>query len=227
MTKHTLKVQERKLFGRKIRSLRREGVIPANIFGQKTTSKAIQLDEKTFRKIFAEAGETAVIELTIDGEKSTRPVLISNYHQDPVSGALLHVDFHQVDLKQKVTATIPLEFVGEAPAVKAGHLVATLKTELEVEALPTDLPEKIEIDISKLTEVGDTIHISDLKLDRTKVEIQLEETEVVVAIQEQVVVEEPVVEEAAEAEGEVKAEGEGAAPQTEGEAKTKDAKEDK
>lgn len=221
MSNYTLTVKPRKLFGRKVKSLRRTGVVPGNVFGKKTTSTAIQFDGKVFKTLYSKAGETGLINLTIEGEKTARPVLVSGYQVDAVSNDLQHVDFHQVDLKQKVTATIPLKFVGEAPAAASGFVVDTLKNEVEVEALPTDLPESIEVDLSTMVNVGDVIHASDLKIDATKIELQIDPTETIVAVQEQAVEEAPVAAEPAEGEaaatGEAKpAEGEAAdAPKSE------------
>ncbi len=225
MSNYTLSVKPRKLFGRKVKSLRRTGVVPGNVFGKKTTSTAIQFDVKTFKDLYAKAGETGLINLTVEGEKEARPVLVSGYQVDPVSNDLQHVDFHQVDLKQKVTATIPLVFVGEAPASKDGLVVATMKNEVEVEALPTDLPEHIEVDLSTMTAVGDTILASDLKIDKTKITLQIDETETIVSVQEQAKVEEPVVASDAEAEGEGAPAAEGEKP-AEGETKTESGKSD-
>ncbi len=185
MANPKLKAKERKIFGRKVKQLRRAGFIPANVFGPKTKSKALTLDKSEFLKIFNQSGETTLIDLVVEGEKSSRPVLISNLHIHPVTSEILHVDLHQVDLKSKTTANIPIEIVGESPAVKAGGVVVTLLKEVEVEALPTDLPEKIEVDISNLTEIGSSILVKDLPIDHTRVELKLDPEEQVVAIQEQ------------------------------------------
>jgi large subunit ribosomal protein L25 len=200
MTTHALTAKPRTVFGRKVKALRRSGKIPANIFGAKIPSVSIEIDNKEFLKLFKAAGETSLIELNLVGEKSSRPVLIAGYHKDPVSESLLHVDFHQVDLKQKVKATIPLKLIGESPAVAAGNLVVSLRNEIEVEALPMDLPEHLEIDITKLGEVGDTIHAKDIKVDRTKIKLEIDDEEPVITIQAPAKVEEPVI---APAEGEI------------------------
>lgn len=184
MTKQVLSTKKRKLFGRRVKQLRAQGIIPGNVFGPKTKSVAVSIDKKTFHEVFEKAGETSLIDLTIDDEKEVRPVLISNLHLDPITNEVLHVDLHQVDLKQKTTAEIPLEFVGESSAVKGGGVLVTLMNEVEVEALPTDLPDKIEVDISILANIGDSILAKDLKLDRSKVELKVEEEEPVVTVQE-------------------------------------------
>lgn len=219
MTNYTLKANLRTATGRKVRALRKSGIVPANVFGKKIKSVAIQLDVKVLREMLKKAGETSLINLTIEGEKKARPVLVSGYAQDPVSNDLYHVDFHEVDLTEKVTAMVPVKIIGEAEAVKAGNNLVVQKNEIEVEALPADLPDEIEVDVTSLAVVGDSIHAKDLKLDRSKVTILAEEDETIVTIQEPAK-EEVVV--AAPAEGEA-ATATDAKP-AEGEAKTEDKK---
>lgn len=165
MEKLQLKTSRRNTVGRKVKKLRRHGQLPANVYGKKVKSQAVQVEEKEFAKIFDKAGETGVVELALDDEK--RPVLIHNIQYHPVTGRPLHVDFLQVDLKEKVTAKVPVEIIGESVAVrdKVGVLL-TLISELEVEALPTDLPEKIEIDISNLKAINQTVKVEDLKVSQ-------------------------------------------------------------
>lgn len=163
MKKHTLKAQKREMVGRKVKKLRQAGNLPATVYGKKLESENLIISTPDFTKVFAEAGETGLIELILDGE--TKPVLIHHVQRDPVKDAILHVEFHQVDLKEKVHAKIPLVLVGEAPIVlqKVGVLLS-LVTEVEVEALPTDLPEKIEVEVSGLTEVDQELKVSDLHI---------------------------------------------------------------
>lgn len=224
MTTYELTVEPRKLFGRKVKQLRSRGLVPANIFGKKIQSQAIEATEKELLPVMRQAGETGLIHLKIKGSDKTHPVLVAGYAQDPVSGAMLHVDFHEVDLKQKVTAMVPVKAVGESEATKSGLVLVMLKNELEVEALPTDLPEAIEVDITGLVNVDDSIHAKDLKLDRSKITILAEEDELIVTIQEPA--KEEVVEAPAEAEGEAAApaEGEATTPAAEAEAKPEEKK---
>ncbi|MBL7150452.1 50S ribosomal protein L25 [Candidatus Microgenomates bacterium] len=164
MVNSKLKVEKRKVFGRKVKKLRGEGILPANIYGKKVKSQAIQVDLKEFEKVYKETGETGIVDLVLEQGKA-RPVLIHDLQIHPVTDQFLHVDFHQVVLTEKVKADIPVELVGESPAVqeKKGILLTTLD-EIEVEALPADLPDKIEIDVSKLTEVDQEIRAGELKL---------------------------------------------------------------
>ncbi|MBI2617670.1 50S ribosomal protein L25 [Candidatus Gottesmanbacteria bacterium] len=137
--------------------------IPANIYGKKVSSLAIEVTEKDFSRAFAKVHETGLVELTVGSEK--RPVLIHNVQYNPVTNSPLHVDFFQVDLKEKVAAKVPVELLGSSPAVKdkVGVLL-TLLGEIEVEALPADLPEKITVDVSRLSKVDDVIKVSDLSI---------------------------------------------------------------
>ncbi len=169
MEKLSLKATKRTISGRKVKKLRKEGQLPANIYGKKIKSLAIQLSTKEFSEVFNKAGETGIVELVIGSEK--RPVLIHNIAYHPVTHLPLHADFFQVDLKEKVTAKVPVVFVGEAPAVKdkVGVLL-TLLSEVEVEALPADLIDKLEVDVGKLSAIGESIKVSDLKIsDKIKI----------------------------------------------------------
>ena len=213
MTTFELIANTRTLFGRKTKQLRKKGIIPANIFGKKIKSLAIELESGVLLDTMRKAGETGLIHLKIKGDNAVHPVLVSGYAQDPVTDSMLHVDFHEVDLKQKTTATVPLKAVGESEAVKGGMVLVMFKNELEVEALPTDLPDSIEVDISSLTEVGSTILAKDLKFDRSKVTVEIGDEEPIATIQEPA--KEEVVE-AAPSEGEAPAD---AAKPAEGEAK--------
>lgn len=210
MSNYSLAVAKRTTTGRKVRALRRSGFTPANIFGKKITSISIQVDTKVLKTTLKAAGETNLINLKIEGETKNHPVLVAGYSQDPVTGDLLHVDFHEVDLTVKTTAMVPLHPTGESEAVKAGNTLVFQKNELEVEALPADIPSAIEVDITALTEVGSTIHAKDLKFDRTKVTLLVEDEEVIATIQEPA--KEEVVEstpaEGGEAAAEAKSEGE-------------------
>jgi len=223
MKKLELKVQKRKILGRKVKNLRTEGILPANIFGKKVKSTSLQISLKEFLNIFEEAGETGVIYLTIEGEKESRPVLISNIQKSPVLGEALHVEFRQIDLTEKVEVAVPVEFIGEAPAVDKGGIVVHLLDEVKVEALPNDLPDKIEIDISTLEEIGQGIIIKDLKIDREKIKVLDDENQLVVQTEEPAKEEEPTPVPAEGEEGETKEGEEGeTAPQ---EGKAEEAKE--
>ena len=218
MEKIELKAQKRKELGRKVNKLRRVGIIPANIYGSGFKSESVQVNFKEFAAIYKRAGETSVVELAIDGEKKELPVLIHNVQMDPVGDLPIHVDFLKIDLTKKVTADVPLELIGESPAEKQGigTLVQYLD-EIEVEALPGDLPEKIAVDVSDLTDVDQSIMVKDLSYDKAKVDIKENPEEVVAKIEVQKV--EVVEAPPAAPEGEVPVEGE---IPTEGQAPTEE-----
>lgn len=178
MKKSVLTVNLRTLLGRKVKQLRQSGQLPGNIFGRKVKSTAVTVPMVDFNQVYAQAGETGLVELTLAGEK--RPVLIQNVQLHPVTELPLHVDFRQVDLKEKIKANIPIEISGMAPAVdqKLGVLL-TLIDEIEVEAYPADLPDKIAVDVSLLAQVNDLIKVSDIKLPSGVTVVTLPETEVV------------------------------------------------
>lgn len=212
MTKYPqLKVKKRKIFGKKVKHLRREGVLPANIYGKNVKSLAIEVGLLGFEKLKSRVGETEILDLEVADEKKARPVLIHNLQIDPVSGKPLHVDFLQVDLTEKVTIAVPVKLVGEAPAVKEGRgVLLELKNELEVEALPEDLPLEFEADVANLSQINDAILVKDLKLPKG-VEVKVDPEELICKIESQQVeaeekkkVEEEVVE--APKEGEEKKE---------------------
>lgn len=163
MKKYSLTAEIRDIVGRKVKNLRKTGKIPATVYGKNVKSVSVTVAADAFEKVYKEAGETGLVELAVG--KDIRPVLVHTLQKDPVSNHLLHVEFHQVDLKEKVHANVPLEFVGDAPAVigKVGVLL-TLIDEVEVEALPTDLPEKLDVDVSKLGEVNQEVKVGELKV---------------------------------------------------------------
>lgn len=197
MNKHSLTVTKREVLGKNVKKLRREGILPANIYGRDIKSEAVQVALKDFQVTFKETGETGLLYLKFEGKE--RPVLIHNVQLDYITQLPVHADFYQVNLKEKVKTMVPVVLIGEAAAVtdKVGTLLQTLN-EIEVEALPTDLPEHFEVDVTKLAAVNDQITIADLK-KVNGVEILTEPTQTIVKISELVEPEpEPVVEAPAE-----------------------------
>lgn len=176
---------KRKIVGRKVKLIRKEGLVPANVFGKKIKSLAISVKSQEFRKIFSKSGATGIIYLDVSEEKTPRPVLVSAIQKHPLKGTLLHIDFRQVDLSEKVKAEVPIRIIDESPAVKDknGVLVSVL-SQVMVEALPADLPEFLEISIQGLVEIGQSVHVKDIKIDKTKVKIEEEEDETVAIVQE-------------------------------------------
>lgn len=161
--KHTLAVQERTVVGRKVKQLRKKGNIPATVYGKSIPSQSIAVSADAFGKAYKEAGESSLVELTLEG--AIRPVLIHSVQRDPLTDAPIHVEFYQVNLKEKVRTKVPVLVSGESPAVaqKLGVLLTVLN-DVEVEALPGDLPEHVAADVSGLSQVDQEFKVLDLVL---------------------------------------------------------------
>ena len=225
MDRLSLYAEERQILGKKVKNLRKRGSLPAHVFGKALDSESVAVVTADFLKTFLLAGETGVIELKIGSEK-IRPVLVRDVQYDPIGGQPIHIDFYQVDLTKKVKVPVPLLLIGEAPEkVHLGEaiLLQTLN-EVEVEALPADLIEKIEVDTSLLKEIDDAITIGQLSYDREKLTIAIDSEEIVVKLAPAVTaeMEKLLEEEAAEktavaAEAAVPAEGPASAEATAGE----------
>lgn len=207
-----LKVSSRKLTGRKVKQLRAQGILPANIYGKGVKSVSIQQPLKDFAAAFKQVGETGILELIVDKETKPRPVLVHHVQQHPVTDEILHVDFRQVDLTETVTVSIPVEITGEAPAITKGGVLIQLINEVEVEALPADLPDKFTLDVSHLEEIGQGLSLKDLKVS-PKVKLLTENLEELV-----VKIESPTKEEEVKPVEEAPVEGEEAVAPAEGEA---------
>lgn len=198
MTKITsqLKADVRTVTGKKVRSLRKQGLLPSSVYGRDFEPVSIQVNQKELAVIFAHAGESSLVELELDGKKV--PVLFRNPQYHPVEGTLIHVDCYKVNLKEKISTMVPLVFIGESEAVKAGKVLVEVASEIEVEALPTDLPENIEVDLAKLVDIDSMITVADLIVDRSKIEIKTDAEQVIVKVEEPRVEEEVPVEESTE-----------------------------
>lgn len=142
--------------------LRATGLIPAVFYGPKEQSAAIEVNARKIENVWRDAGETTIV--TLKGVGADKDTLIRDVQVHPVSGAVLHVDFYVLEKGKKVEIAVPLEFVGEAPAEKLGHIVVKALHEVEIEVAPAELPHKLEIDMSKLENVGDRITAADIKL---------------------------------------------------------------
>lgn len=172
--KAILHVRERSITGKKSKQLHQQGFIPGNVFGLNEESESIELEKSIFKKLLAEQGDTTLLYLQVGTDKQI-PTLIGEIQYNPITDEPIHVAFKRVNLKVKVTAEIPVETVGEFEVADA--TVVLTRNMLEIEALPADLPELFEIDISGLTEVGQTLHLSDIKFDREKITVLLSEEE--------------------------------------------------
>ena len=156
-----LTVKTREITGKKVRALRREGLVPAELYGHGIKNLHLQIPAKDFDKVLKNAGMTTVITLVLNTQKHS--ALIHDVVRDSVSGDVEHVDFYEVRMDEKLKAHIPLEFVGEAPAIKAfGASVNKAMSEIEVEALPQNLPHSLIVDLSSLDELNKSIYVRDI-----------------------------------------------------------------
>lgn len=200
-----------------VRLLRREGKVPAVVYGHGVPAQSVVCDRKLLHKAFMKAGESTLVELDIDGKKL--PVLFKQVDTHVVSGDETHVDFYAVNLKEEIEAPVQVKLVGECPAVKElGGILVTPLLEVTVKSLPTDLPHELEASLASLVAFGDALTVKDLVLPKG-VKVMDDPEAVIATIQEPRKEEEVVV--AAPAEGAVPAEG--AAPAAEGTAKEGDA----
>ncbi len=186
----TLKVSERTERGKQLAKLRQGGVLPAVVYGPKEEAMAIKLDQKEFEKVFKEAGESSV--LVLSGAGDDKEVLVQDVAYDVIKGGVEHVDFYAIEKGKEVTVNVPLEFVGEAPAIKLGGSLTKALHEIEVTCKPASLPHEIVVDVSSLATFEDHIRVKDLNIPSgVKVENDPEETVAVVTeVKEEV--EEPV-----------------------------------
>ena len=196
-----LSVKPRRVLGKKVAALRRQGVTPANVYGRSLESKAVEVETVVLTHLLRSAGRNVIIDLHIEGEKSPRPVMLRAVEREPATSKLLHVDFYQVSLTEKMRTEVPLILLGEAPAVAefGGILLQSLDT-IAVEALPGDIPVHVEVDVSALARIDDAVHVRELPIDTTKVHVMTDPEQVVakVAAPRLVAAEEEVAAEAAE-----------------------------
>ncbi len=161
-----LQATKREILGKKVRFLRRQGITPVHVFGHGIESATLQCDTAKLRRGLARAGQTGLISLTLDDEKTPRRVIVREVQTEPRTGELLHVDFYQVRMGEKVSVEVPIVLVGEAPALKLKEnmLVQGLNT-LTVECLPDKIPASVELDLTLLTESDQVVRVKDIKLD--------------------------------------------------------------
>ncbi len=183
MDKLSLHAEERLIVGKKVKLLRKEGKIPAHVFGNTKEVEHVTVDLKDFATVYDQAGETGVIELKIGTEKN-RPVMVKDSQYHPVTGQLLHIDFFQVNLNVAVTVPVPVVLIGDEPELVHSGEAIVLQTisELQVEALPGDLIDQIDVNISVLKEIDDAILVETLNYDRSKLTVHAEPSEVVVKL---------------------------------------------
>jgi large subunit ribosomal protein L25 len=159
-----LNASSRKDTKKKAKQLRNEGMVPAVLYGQGVKTSMLEIKKIEFDKIFEFSGFSNLIDLSIDKKEPIKS-LVKDIQEDPVKGSVIHVDLVTVDMKKKIEVEIPLNFIGDSPAVKelGGTLIKSIEN-LPVRCLPSDIVEHLDVDISVLKTFEDNIHVSDVKL---------------------------------------------------------------
>ena len=167
MDKIELTVTNREILGKKVKHLRRQGITPVHIFGHGIESLALQCDTGELERVLGQAGQTRLISLKLNKEKKPRSVVVREFDRDWRKGQLVHVDFYQVKMEEKIKLEVPVVLVGEAPALKSKtYMLEHELGTLTVECLPAKIPTSLEVDISSLTEPEQTIRVKDVILDK-------------------------------------------------------------
>ena len=174
--------------------LRRQGIIPAVVYGRKENPLPLEVVEKELEKATGMAGgQNTIINLNLDKDKGEILALVKEIQHHPVTGRLLHADFYRISLQDEITVSVPIVVTGESVGVKEGGILEHILWEVEIECLPTKIPERIEVDIASLG-IGDTVHVRDLKTEET-VKVLTEGDKTVISIVPPTVVKEEVTEE--------------------------------
>ena len=182
MQKVQLQAEPRSVIGRQVKSLRRQGLVPAVVYGHGFDPLSIQISMKELERVYAEAGESTIVYLNVNG--ADHPTIIHDITRDALSDKFLHADFYKVRLDEKIHANIQFNFVGESPAVKSlGGILIKNMSEIEVIGFPQDLPHQIDVDLASLAEIRGHIKVKDLKIS-DKLEVKTDPEAVVVLVQE-------------------------------------------
>jgi large subunit ribosomal protein L25 len=165
MAEHAqLKAEHRELLGKKVRRLRRQGILPATVYGHDVQPISVQVNAHDFAGVLRNAGRTRLIDLTIGSERA-RPVFVKQTTVDAKRNIIQHVEFYQANLREKMTADVALHFVGDSPAVREGGIFLPLLDRVSIESLPDNIPPSgIDVDISGITEINGSIHAGEIPM---------------------------------------------------------------
>jgi large subunit ribosomal protein L25 len=202
MANTELAAQPRTILGKKVGRLRRQGLVPCNIYGRNQPSLAVQVSERELKRVVRAAGHTGLVAISIDGDGAPRTAVVREIQRYAMTGELRHVAFQQVSLTEKMTVAVPLTLAGHAPIADLDGVVVQALDRVEVECLPGDIPQHIEVDISGMTDFDSQIHVRDLPLPGN-VAMLADPDLLVASVTRQTAAEEeeaPAAEEAAEAE---------------------------
>lgn len=160
-----LTCKTRDVLGKKVAALRRQGLTPVHLFGHGVDSLALECDSQELQGVLAQSGSTRLIDLKVEQAKSKK-VLVREIQRNPIKGSLLHVDFYQVNMEEKVRLEIPIHFVGDAPALKnvKGTVLSHEVTHLNIECLPDAIPDRIDVSLTSLISEGAAIHVKDISV---------------------------------------------------------------
>ena len=162
-----LRATSREILGKKVRFLRRQGIIPLHLFGHSVESIALQCDEAQLKRVLAQAGKTRLISLKLDKGKKPRNVVVREVQRDMRTDGLLHVDLYQIKMTEKIRVEVPVVVVGEAPALKSKeNMLLQELNSLTVECLPNEIPANVKVDLSSLTERDQAIRVENVILGK-------------------------------------------------------------
>jgi len=176
----TLNVETRTERGKQLDRIRAEGKLPAVIYGPKEESTPLSMNRVAFEKLFKQTGESSVI--TLQGLKTPKDVLVQEVAFDPRRGGIIHVDFYAVEAGKEITVGVPLEFVGEVPALKLGGTLTKVLHEIEVTCTPQNIPQHIVVDVTTLVDFETQIHVKDLSIPKN-VKVENDPEDVVALVQ--------------------------------------------
>jgi large subunit ribosomal protein L25 len=175
-----LTAQKRETFGKATQRLRHKGLVPAELYGKGVENIHLSVASNEFMKLYKEAGSNTVVQLKVG--TASYPVVIHDVQRHFIAGTVSHIDLYKVRLDEKIKATVPLEFVGESPAVKTfGAVLNKSIIELEVEALPTDLPRRLTVDLSRLDALDKTVYVKDITIPKGVAVLADENTAIITA----------------------------------------------
>jgi large subunit ribosomal protein L25 len=160
-----VKVEKREVTGKKVRFLRNKGVVPVHLFGHNVESLSLQGDAAVLQKVLSQAGRTRLIDLKVGKSQKNHNVMVREIQKDPIKGSLLHVDFYEVNMDEKIRVEVPIVLIGESPALKVRENMLNQNfSSLTIECLPGKMPDRIRVDISSIKEVDQAVHVKDIVL---------------------------------------------------------------
>ena len=175
MANSELNAAPRIVLGKKVAQLRRTGQTPANIFGHKIESTSVQANTAELVQLLRHSSRNAIINVSVAGEAGPRTVVVRDLKRNAVTDELLHVDFYQISMTEKMRADVPVVLFGISDAVTTfGGVLLQMTEKIAVEALPSDIPVQFDVDVSKITELEGSVHVRDLAIDTAKVTLHTE-----------------------------------------------------